>query len=771
MPKAAYDGSKKPWRDAMANSAAAGGTRIKKSPGLSLFMWGNDDAPGRDKYRLMIEGAKFFDRNGFEAVWTPERHFHAFGGPYPNPSVTGAALASVTERIGIRAGSCVSPLHHPIRIAEEWAVVDNLSNGRVALAFASGWQLNDFVLQPENYAQNKNVMLEQIDQVRRLWRGEKMAFRNPNGEEVAVQTLPRPVQAELPFWITTAGNTETYRRAGALGANVLTHLLGQTVEEVGEKIALYRRARAEAGHDPATGQVTLMLHTFVGDNDDLVRDVVCQPLKNYLRSSFKLMVQLAGSIAIFKHPDGKPVNPEEAALRNLSEAETEAMLDVAFERYFETSGLFGTPATCARMVKRCYEAGIDEIACLLDFGIPTRQILESLDHLNSLRQLAEAGPLAEKASAPLDVTSGTGAGSHIFSFLAKLRDCDIQVAADGDRLRCNAPPGALTPQLREELQKRKKEILKFLNSAGELAREQRAIVPLRAGGARTPVFAVPGHNGDVFCYRSLTRHLEDDQPFFGLQPPGLDGLEQPLERVEDLAAYFAKQIREFRPEGPYVIAGYCSGGGIAFELARQLARDGSQIDLLALFGCPFPTWYRWKAQSRVTLQWQMKRLARHARALMALPLKEKWGYVSERLRYLGKRGSNRNGTTTTEPLLEVREKVGQATIAAVRQYQPASFQGRVCLILPRHDWLLPGSLQSKWRKVAPNTEMYSIPNDSDGDTMLREPHAAACAKLFSDCLNLEPRHPLPAPAPKAGTSKSGLPPHLHKASLEKAGKA
>src|SRR5688572_12355234 len=70
--------------------------------GFSLFMWGNDDAPGRDKYRLMLEGAKYFDRNDFEAVWTPERHFHAFGGPYPNPSVTGAALAAATERIGIR---------------------------------------------------------------------------------------------------------------------------------------------------------------------------------------------------------------------------------------------------------------------------------------------------------------------------------------------------------------------------------------------------------------------------------------------------------------------------------------------------------------------------------------------------------------------------------------------------------------------------------------------------------------------------------------------
>src|SRR2546426_8960016 len=188
-------------------------------------MGGNEDAPGRDKYRLMLEGAKYFDRNGFEAVWIPERHFHAFGGPYPNPSVPGAALAAVTENIGIRAGSCVSPLHHPIRIAEEWAVVDNLSNGRVGLAFASGWQANDFVLRPENYANSKGVMLEQIDQVRRLWRGGEMVPPHAPGEEGAVGNLPRPAQDAVPLLGTPPGDPPTHLPAGEPRADVLPHPL------------------------------------------------------------------------------------------------------------------------------------------------------------------------------------------------------------------------------------------------------------------------------------------------------------------------------------------------------------------------------------------------------------------------------------------------------------------------------------------------------------------------------------------------------------------
>ncbi|MEK9504802.1 MupA/Atu3671 family FMN-dependent luciferase-like monooxygenase [Gaopeijia maritima] len=357
---------------------------------FGLFMWGNDDGPGRDKYRLMLDAGRYLDQNGFDSVWTPERHFHAFGGPFPNPSVTSAALAAVTEKLAIRSGSCVSPLHHPIRIAEEWAVVDNLSNGRVGLSFAAGWQPNDFVLRPESFPNQKQVMMDQIDLVRRLWRGEAVEFTNPAGKPVSITTLPRPVQAELPFWVTTAGNPDSYRRAGAMGANVLTHLLGQSIDEVAEKIAIYREARAEAGFDPEGGTVTLMLHTFVGDDDDQVREWVREPMKDYLRASMKLVLGFAWSFPAFKRPGGADSTPDDIDLSSLTEEENEAILDFAFDRYYETSGLFGTPSSCVDMVARCAGAGVDEIACLLDFGVDTDLVMDSLPLLKEVRDRSNA---------------------------------------------------------------------------------------------------------------------------------------------------------------------------------------------------------------------------------------------------------------------------------------------------------------------------------------------------------------------------------------------
>jgi len=358
---------------------------------FSLFYWGNDDGVGRDKYRLLLDGARFADDNGFVAVWTPERHFHAFGGPYPNPSVTGAAVAAVTRNLAVRAGSCVAPLHHTARIAEEWAVIDNLTNGRAGLAIASGWQPDDFVLRPENTPpHNKPAMFAAIAQLRRLWAGETVDYPTAAGGSFAVLTQPRPVSRVLPVWVTTAGNPDTWREAGAIGANVLTHLLGQSVAEVGGKIAIYHDALRAAGHDPADFSVTLMLHTYVAETREAAREVARGPMKDYLRAAAALIKQYAWAFPAFKKPVGV-ANPMQIDLETLRPDELEAILDFAFLRYFEDSGLFGTVSDCVLRIEQLKAIGVTEVACLIDFGIPVAQVLDGLRPLAQVRAIANSG--------------------------------------------------------------------------------------------------------------------------------------------------------------------------------------------------------------------------------------------------------------------------------------------------------------------------------------------------------------------------------------------
>jgi natural product biosynthesis luciferase-like monooxygenase protein len=340
---------------------------------FSLFYFSGDGSTTRnDKYRLLIEGAKFADCNGFSAVWIPERHFDAFGGLYPNPSVAGAALAMVTERIQIRSGSVVMPLQNPLRVAEEWSMVDNLSNGRVSLSFAPGWHPDDFVLYPEKYANKKEIMWRDIQVLQKLWEGEAIELQGGDSNFVKIQTFPKPLQSKLSIWITSLSD-ETFIEAGKIGANILTSPLYQSLEEILRKILLYRESLAQHGHDPKTGKVALMIHTFIGEDIHVVKEKVRLPFKNYLKTHFNLVTKSAGNIKF-------SVNPE-----TLTPQDLEDLLTFSFETYFNGKVLMGTPETCKKMIDSLKDAGVDEIAALIDFGVEFDWVMESLHYLKVVK--------------------------------------------------------------------------------------------------------------------------------------------------------------------------------------------------------------------------------------------------------------------------------------------------------------------------------------------------------------------------------------------------
>ncbi|MFE5124297.1 MupA/Atu3671 family FMN-dependent luciferase-like monooxygenase [Streptomyces sp. NPDC056669] len=345
---------------------------------FSLFYFANNDTEQRDRYRLLLDGARFADDNGFAAVWTPERHFHPFGGLYPNPSVTGAAVAAVTKRVAVRAGSVVAPLHHPMRIAEEWSVVDNLSGGRAGVALASGWHAADFALRPENYETRKSGLMETVDTIRRLWKRESVSLTDGAGETVELTMFPPPVQPELPMWLTSGGTPATFTMAGEHGMGMLTHLLGQEVEILAQRIEEYRRAYRE--HQSASagqGHVAVMVHTFVGTDRDTVRETVREPFSRYLASSFDLLIKAAEAAGA----QGADMSRE---LKSMGPEDRQFLVAQAFDRYFETSGMFGTVDDCMAMLKQLKDAGVDEVACLVDFGVPTDVVVGGFEHLARL---------------------------------------------------------------------------------------------------------------------------------------------------------------------------------------------------------------------------------------------------------------------------------------------------------------------------------------------------------------------------------------------------
>jgi natural product biosynthesis luciferase-like monooxygenase protein/non-ribosomal peptide synthase protein (TIGR01720 family)/FkbM family methyltransferase len=347
-------------------------SKVTRPLDFSLFYFGNSNHKANN-YQLLMEGAKYADENGYHAVWTPERHFNEFGGLYPNSAITGSALAAVTKNIGIRAGSVVFPLHHPIRIAEDWSVIDNLSGGRAGIACASGWHLNDFVLAPHNYENRHQVMYDSIAIIKKLWRGEKVSFENGNGNQKAIEIFPRPIQQELPIWITSAGSLETFISAGKIGANILTHLLGESVEGLTEKIKAYRRAYSESGFDVMNAKVTLMLHTYIDDEENLDK-IARKPFIEYLKSSAGLLKNLVSDI------------DQNAELDRFSEDEMEAIYERAYRRFVAEASMVGTEETCLKMMKQLSAIGVDEIAALIDFGVEFNAAMDSLKRLTKIKK-------------------------------------------------------------------------------------------------------------------------------------------------------------------------------------------------------------------------------------------------------------------------------------------------------------------------------------------------------------------------------------------------
>jgi natural product biosynthesis luciferase-like monooxygenase protein len=354
------------------------------TPQLSLFFFSADSAEQpSNKYQMLLESAKFADEHGFTAVWTPERHFQRFGGLYGSPSVTGAALAVTTKRISIRAGSVVVPLQNALRVAEEWAMIDNLSNGRVAIAAASGWHANDFVLSPDTYQNRYPNMFEKIAMIQKLWRGETVSLANGMGVETEVNILPAPIQKELPIWLTGQSD-DTFSNAGRLGFNVLTanFSLNHDLNEFVRKAKIYRDAMQK--HHGRRGHITLMAHTFVGDSDEEVKAIAQPAMVEYLKANIEMQKDHSAGTKDDRGVSRKVswVKPE---LSRLSEQETEIMIKFQVGKDLRSPLSFiGTFDQCAQQAERLSENGVDEIACLIDFGVGFSDVMASLGRLSGL---------------------------------------------------------------------------------------------------------------------------------------------------------------------------------------------------------------------------------------------------------------------------------------------------------------------------------------------------------------------------------------------------
>ena len=308
-----------------------------------------------NQYDFLLRLVRYAEEQDYHGVWIPERHFHPFGGLFPNPSVFASAVAMVTEKLRIQVGSVVLPLHNPAFIAEEWAMVDQLSKGRVDISFASGWNLKDFVFSPENYENRKKIMWNGISEIENLWRG--------SSKEVNI--FPSPYQDQIPVFITSSKSADTCFNAGLKGYHLLTHFISNDLDELQENIAIYHDGLKKGGHSKADKEIVLMLHTYI---DDTIEKVECKSKEafiNYQNSFLEL---------------------EGQKLDLTNDRKTQVTKDYIFKKYSPERSLMGTPETSRELLYHAKTMGITQIAALVDFGVEEQDVLHGLDKLTLLKQ-------------------------------------------------------------------------------------------------------------------------------------------------------------------------------------------------------------------------------------------------------------------------------------------------------------------------------------------------------------------------------------------------
>ena len=296
-------------------------------------------------YGELLEQAEAADSLGFDSFWVAEHHFHEYGG-VPRPPVLLAAAAMRTRRIRLGSAVVVLPFDNPLRTAEDYAMVDVLSGGRLDLGVGSGYLKHEYAgfnLDPE---EKRARFEEALEVLLRAWTGERFSYDGRYHRVRDVQLNVRPVQRPRPpVWVATL-RADGAPRIGARGFPVMLipYASGETLAETAAAVAEYRAAFVKAGGGPAAATVPFGLHLHCAESTAQARAEARGCMERYVRTRLYAV---------------------QRPFESLVEQDVVA---------------FGDPEEIARVARRYEAAGLTHLLAIANFGgLPHKQVLRSLE--------------------------------------------------------------------------------------------------------------------------------------------------------------------------------------------------------------------------------------------------------------------------------------------------------------------------------------------------------------------------------------------------------
>lgn len=268
-----------------------------------------------------------------------------------------------------------------------------------------------------------------------------------------------------------------------------------------------------------------------------------------------------------------------------------------------------------------------------------------------------------------------------------------------------------------------------------------SLVPIRIGGSKPPLFLVHGAEGNVLLYRNLAKYLDIDQPVYGLQSQGLDGLADFNPNFEVVASHYIEEIKKLQPVGPYLLGGYCLGGTLAMEMSNQLMAAGDSVLLLAMLeayniqsnikALKFPYNYIHKVQNVYYHLKNLNSLEKNDRKVF-LTQKLETSKFRWKVRFKNLLGKIKNDEQLLNKYPHL--KVQKINDEAQSKYIPRKYKGDIVLFRPKSEFVGLSDKHYGWRNIVDaNIELFELPVNPHG--MLVEPYVKQVASRLTEAIN------------------------------------
>ncbi len=243
-----------------------------------------------EQFDIMVRAEEY----GFDSIWPAEHHFREYG-HCATPALMLAALAVRTKRIRLGTGVVVLPLNHPVRVAEDYAVLDILSNGRIDLGIGRGYQPHEYKGYGVDQSRSRDIFRESVEIIQKAWTEESFSYQGEFYQFEDLTVHPKPLQQpHPPVWMASV-SAETFEVCGRYGFNLLcAPIFGFNVQTGASQIEQYREALRAHGRDPARYGIGAVSMTYVADTTQQAMDDMKDGVMWYMRTFQKYIAPPKG---------------------------------------------------------------------------------------------------------------------------------------------------------------------------------------------------------------------------------------------------------------------------------------------------------------------------------------------------------------------------------------------------------------------------------------------------------------------------------------------